>query len=234
MIGIRFDKLLVIGEARVVLVGSKLAKVRLCRCDCGVEIDRVEHRLKNGQNTSCGCKRRTPKPVTRDLTGRVFTHLTVVSYAYKLDGRNRWNCICACGNTATKSEKLLLNGDTKSCGCRNGLPKVEKIVIIKPTKYEVFLNNLFRRYISDANKRGFNFALSKQNMAPIIESNCYYCGSPPSNGKHFKYSGLDRVDSRLGYEESNVVACCIICNKAKSNLSVTDFFENMKRLWAHL
>lgn len=54
----------------------------------------------------------------KDLTGLRFGRLTVVCRAGSNErGRAMWECLCACGNYVTVVGKLLLNGDTKSCGC---------------------------------------------------------------------------------------------------------------------
>jgi hypothetical protein len=62
----------------------------------------------------------------KDLTGRKFGRLTVVSYAGRSDdGRIMWLCKCSCGNTKTVMTQSLTSGDTRSCGCllRNGNKK---------------------------------------------------------------------------------------------------------------
>lgn len=48
----------------------------------------------------------------KDLTGRKFGKLTVVSYA----GNGEWNCICDCGNEKIANGAYLRRG-TNSCGC---------------------------------------------------------------------------------------------------------------------
>ncbi len=51
---------------------------------------------------------------------------------------------------------------------------------------------------------------------------CNYCGESVINhGGH----SLDRVDSNRGYVNSNVVACCIICNRAKNIMLGDDFMD---------
>lgn len=57
-------------------------------------------------------------PVKKDLVGRVFGRLTVLSEADKAGGiRIKWLCRCECGNTATISGTSLVSGNCKSCGC---------------------------------------------------------------------------------------------------------------------
>lgn len=52
----------------------------------------------------------------RDLTGRVFGHLTVLKRVDNIHGRVAWLCQCDCGNQKAVTSKKLLSGDTISCG----------------------------------------------------------------------------------------------------------------------
>jgi hypothetical protein len=62
-----------------------------------------------------------------DLTGRVFSHLTVI----RLEGRKcvstgkypklLWRCRCSCGKEIVTIKYPLIAGKTKSCGCQRGL-----------------------------------------------------------------------------------------------------------------
>jgi len=49
----------------------------------------------------------------------------------------------------------------------------------------------------------------------------------------FWYNGLDRVDSSKHYTLDNVVPCCTVCNRAKSNLTVADFYDWIAQLTAY-
>lgn len=53
-----------------------------------------------------------------DLTGRVFTRLTVLSSNGKdKHGHNLWLSQCLCGNQKITNTSDLLSGNTSSCGC---------------------------------------------------------------------------------------------------------------------
>jgi hypothetical protein len=71
-----------------------------------------------------------------------------------------------------------------------------------------------------AGARGLAFRLSDAVALELIKSPCFYCGAPPD-----PVSGIDRIDSALGYEDGNVVACCTRCNKAKGTLSQGEFYR---------
>lgn len=53
----------------------------------------------------------------RDLTGMVFTRLTVVGFVGRRAGYTRWLCDCSCGNWVVVNGAALPNQNTRSCGC---------------------------------------------------------------------------------------------------------------------
>jgi hypothetical protein len=62
------------------------------------------------------------KTTLEDLTGRVFTRLTVVKRAgnhITSGGRSivQWKCKCSCGGVSVVQAQRLKSGMTKSCGC---------------------------------------------------------------------------------------------------------------------
>lgn len=53
----------------------------------------------------------------RNLLGLKFTKLLVVNWAGNETGRNRWECVCECGNKVIAVSGQLTSGNKKSCGC---------------------------------------------------------------------------------------------------------------------
>lgn len=55
--------------------------------------------------------------VKKDLRGRTFGRLTVVSRVR--DGKHnvRWKCLCACGNKTVATSGNLIKNRHRSCGC---------------------------------------------------------------------------------------------------------------------
>ena len=53
----------------------------------------------------------------KDITGKRFSRLLVIGYAYTKDNRAYWNCKCDCGKEVIKPTNLLTKGTVKSCGC---------------------------------------------------------------------------------------------------------------------
>lgn len=55
---------------------------------------------------------------TKDLKGKMFGRWKVIAFSGRnKEGRAMWNCKCLCGNEKVVTAKVLLNGDSKSCGC---------------------------------------------------------------------------------------------------------------------
>lgn len=95
----------------------------LCQCDCGKQCEVSANALqaKSGARTTCTkCTKRPGRPHRLpgyDLTGQVFSELTVVEYA-GIDkiGNHCWECKCSCGETCVASTVALRTGNKRSCG----------------------------------------------------------------------------------------------------------------------
>ena len=55
--------------------------------------------------------------MTRNLIGRTFGRLTVVSLAENKGKKRRWMCACACGCQSVAHTNDLMSGKHQSCGC---------------------------------------------------------------------------------------------------------------------
>lgn len=170
---------------------------------------------------------------TEDLTGRICGRWYVESRAPNNPKRRDayWNCICQCEKKTRKVVRSysLRTGESKSCGCLQG-EIVSKMLIEKFGLKEG--EGAFNKLYSTYKKRGVNgygFDLTKEEAHSLFKDDCYYCGIEPyaSTGKDnnglFIYNGIDRVDNDKGYTLENSVTCCIVCNKAKRDLTVEEF-----------
>jgi hypothetical protein len=79
------------------------------------------------------------------------------------------------------------------------------------------LNGRFYTAKHQANKRNKSFTLSFEEYCETINKPCYYCDNK-FGAVVVAGSGIDRIDSNLGYDPGNVVSCCKNCNTVKSNL----------------
>lgn len=86
--------------------------------------------------------------------------------------------------------------------------------------------------------------LSLEDVSKLIHGNCFYCGAEPSEDNQWnksakrksedevvKINGIDRVNSDIGYEPGNCVSCCSKCNTMKSDLTVEEFRNHIKKLY---
>lgn len=89
------------------------------------------------------------------------------------------------------------------------------------------LSNKVTNFIQDSVKRNKELEYSFAEIAEIMQKPCEYCGSSK------KYSGLDRVDSSLGYIKGNVVPACAPCNLGKHVMSVQQYIAHCKKVIAH-
>ena len=194
-----------------------------CRCSCGTVRAIPLHRLTSGKSKSCGCSRIIPK----DLTGQVFGHLKVISRDLERKSKRiHWNCLCACGTASSVDGASLRRGASRSCGCVHGKRPGDSARDAVITAYK-----------NSAKKRGHHWSLSDNEMDSLFGGKCAYCGAIPSNlmvkrrgNGSFTYSGIDRIDNKVGYIAGNVVSCCRDCNRAKNNHSVDEFREWAVRL----
>lgn len=168
--------------------------------------------------------------------GDKYGRLEVAEH-HHTDGHYRkfWVCRCACGGSVITHSGSLRSGNTKSCGC---LSREVKALTRKPENGGE-LTAVILGYKRHAERRGFDWALSREQVREIIGKPCYYCGTEPSNRKStknsispFVYGGIDRVDNRHGYLMTNVVPCCAVCNRAKGTLTSREFSDWAKRVGA--
>jgi hypothetical protein len=170
-----------------------------------------------------------------------FGYLTVLEYSTENKG---WKCRCNCGNITYRTIYDLKNRKMPSCGCQKGKHK------IKPNKLHL-KNKVFLSYKTNATKKKINFNLKFEECLELFEKNCIYCGSPPCNNnksetRKFRkgrknqalhqevwfYTGIDRIDSTIGYSAGNCVPCCKICNISKNNLSMEDWKSWINRVYS--
>jgi hypothetical protein len=99
-------------------------------------------------------------------------------------------------------------------------------------------NRLLTQHKCTAAKRGLAWDLTEKEVIDLWCSPCAYCGSSPTNkfsnsGREIVYSGIDRIDSSLGYVSSNVQPCCKRCNIAKNNMTHEEFLAHVAQIYTN-
>ncbi len=159
-----------------------------------------------------------------NLSGIQFGRWTVLHRSAKSKRKtNYWRARCNCGREKIVSGSHLTTGASKSCGCVT----VERVK--KPFGVSA-KNSLLKHYKHHALTRKLPWLISTDSFFVMTQMPCHYCGVEPANrittpGGFFVYNGVDRVDSSKGYEDSNVVPCCEICNRCKSDRNYQSFVD---------
>ena len=231
LIGKKFGRLTIIEIKNKPDDYKSKGKYCLCKCDCGNEKIIRKHDVIHGNTISCGCYHREIN--SPDLLGQCFGELIVIKQNNTdKHGNIMWLCRCNCGNEAVVRATRLRNGKTKSCGCLGA---------IKFKGYgESSKNTIFSRYKKRAEKKNVEFSLSKDRFFELTDGVCFYCGEKPSNvnknknnNGDFIYNGIDRIDSSKGYIEGNVVTSCSKCNFAKREMTTSEFYEWIDKIYEY-
>jgi hypothetical protein len=173
----------------------------------------------------------------KDLTGKIFGRLIVLERNPEnhKHGNARWVVRCLCGTVKTVRSCHLLNGRTISCGCYN-----EEKKHLKEFSRQSFVRQMRERYKHHAERRGYVWRLTDEQVDLYLSGNCFFCGVEPlwrnrqkGNMGAFLYNGIDRLVNHLGYFPENCVSCCGDCNIAKKDRSVHDFIKWIRRVAEH-
>jgi hypothetical protein len=175
------------------------------------------------------------------LTGQRFGRLLVVSeHGRKYDGCVTWLCKCDCGNERIVSGHSLRAGSTRSCGCLSREHGRTMGGNLRLSYGIAAMNKKISETKLAARRRNLEWALTDEQVIALFTKNCHYCGTPPaqickSENKtgDYVYNGIDRVDNNRGYVVDNVVPCCIICNRAKREMPLSEFQNWIRRLSKH-
>ena len=173
-----------------------------------------------------------------DITGQKFELLTAVKRVENASFRQaRWLFKCDCGNEVAYRIHYVKKGAATSCGCKRHEPRPNR----RLESGEAAFNGLLYSYKQTAVDRGHTFMLSKEEFKSLTKQNCHYCGiepkqvsTDPSWFGDYVYNGIDRLDSNIGYNLSNVVACCKTCNYAKRQMTIDEFKEWILKVYNNL
>lgn len=173
-----------------------------------------------------------------DEVGNVYGELTVIGRGENSkNGTARWTCKCSCGNVSDVLGYSLRRGRStrcKSCSLnrdrRSGTGAYRKA---------------FNAYKMRSTKAGIDFPLSLEEFTTFVSGKCHYCGEFPTDERRAfnrpslkgtgpddtaKMHGIDRIDSEQSYLLDNIVACCFVCNRMKSNFGVEFFLSHIKKI----
>ncbi len=185
-------------------------------------------------------------PLLKDLTGQIFGSLKVLELTSDVIHNFRvWKCQCECGVIILVNAGYLKHGSVKACDECTKYKRINNTNVLLSTQGHAGKQVVIRTYRKNAKKAKREWKLSADQVTQLFESECFYCGNPPSNvayltfknqsimsknNSKYIYNGIDRVNNKLGYTFDNCVSCCKICNIAKHNLTQKQFFDLIKQI----
>jgi len=140
----------------------------------------------------------------RDLSGKKFNRLTVISFVGHKNKKRIWECVCDCGIRVHKIAGDLINGHSKSCGClRSESTKINRTThgMSRTKEYNAWISirnrcsNCSYRQYKDYGGRGIKVC---GRWADSFNNFLLDMGLSPSP-KH----SIDRIDVNGNYEPSN-------------------------------
>ena len=160
---------------------------------------------------------------------------------------SRWECLHIPTNTIRLVPAARLVYSSNKVEDPQKTQEYMEDLVKKDIHQQGIRNYLYRTYRSNAEKRGHEFNLSKDQFISIIKQPCFYCGLPPQptsdsirktrgsmREPNFYYNGIDRIDSNGAYDVDNCVPCCSVCNYMKRTLDVNTFYDQIVKIYNHL
>jgi hypothetical protein len=212
-----------------------------CKCSCWVDLssltDEESNRLERGFARFCktciaGDTDKTRNPVkvqyntqrTQDLRQAIREDPTK---AYRIvtddDGNDIEQKVCLCKVVEWKPLDDFLDeqgNEFETCStCRAGGRR--KYANWSVDQYA----RKYMRTVSEQRKKSWD--LSLEEAIAIMVQPCFYCGETDARG----FNGIDRLDNRKGYSQTNTTSACMACNYMKGILDPQTFIERCTHIY---
>lgn len=175
--------------------------------------------------------------------GKRYGNLTYDGGTHKVSDRlpgakgyeSRWRCDC--GKTVVVRDRDVVNGATKSCGCRRKRSGKDSVHF---TGYEEITGAFWNSIQCNARHRGKSIEVTLPEVWEKFLTQDRRCAFTDTlltfetgSGKHDGTASLDRIDSSKGYTRDNVQWVHKDINYIKRDLSDADFIALCKKVAAH-
>ena len=92
-------------------------------------------------------------------------------------------------------------------------------------EYNKIVKEKYRQTNKKAGYRNIEFKLTIEEFKYLTRNkNCYLCND------FYEILGIDRINSKKGYEKSNCLPCCSTCNYAKLDTPLQDFYKHIEKI----
>lgn len=140
-----------------------------------------------------------------DRTGLRYGSLTARRYLGKPPGssKNKWECVCDCGNVTQVSSSNLSTGHTLSCGCLLIKEMVSRRKYPKELAAEYSIWRGIKQRVSDTTSKNaawYTHVSLDESWENSFETFVADMGKRPSP-KH----SIERINGKLGYSKGNCV-----------------------------
>jgi len=207
-------------------------EVNCIKCDttsivCGLQMQTIS------------CKNGPCSKSFKDLTNMRFGQLTILAYVPHYNKTKErgvsWLTRCDCGRETVVFGRILVDPKRPKTCC-NVCARASKSRKRRLPESLAGWREYFSKTKRDSHKKQRAFDLSFEEFRRVASLNCAYCGAAPCLMYHHTEvvrNGIDRVDSKLGYTSTNVVACCKICNRMKMELDCQTWLEHVRKIAKH-
>jgi cytidyltransferase-like protein len=166
--------------------------------------------------------------LTKEISGQRFGKLVALKYVETIKGTRRYLCQCDCGNQKVLMRKLLVRGDTTSCGC-DWIKSNKKHHSWKG--YEDIPLDFFTSIKRGALSRNYEFDITIEDLWQLFLSQNKKCAlsgldlifSRTRKDKTLQTASVDRIHRNLGYVKGNIQWVHKRINLMKNVLSDKDF-----------
>ena len=84
----------------------------------------------------------------------------------------------------------------------------------------------FKIYQRSARLKKLQFTFSDEEFKEMVAKPCYYCSIVDEKG----FNGIDRMNQKAGYIQSNCVSCCAMCNWMKGSLDSATYIKRIRHI----
>jgi len=140
---------------------------------------------------------------------RTVMHNVIV----EVGGENQLCVNCGSDYTAFTTRYNKQSLLCQKCNATNTKQDAKRVDRVRNYKAEHLQNMdiFYNDYIRSATKRGLTINLQVDDFKAMVVKPCYYC----DYFKETEVNGIDRINNDIGYEKTNCVPCCDLCNRLK-------------------